>query len=505
MNSYWVETTIKPKFPKLEKNINTDVCIIGAGITGIMTAYMLLNKGLKITLIDKGEICSGVTENTTAKITSQHGLIYNYLDVTFGTEFARLYLESNQKAIDIIENIIKKEKIDCDFQKIDNYIYTCKDEYIKKIEDEVRTVKKLGIQAELVEKTKLPFKIKAGIKFPNQAKFHPLKYLYKIVEILSNNEVEIYTNSIVQDVNRKNEGYEITTETNNIKAKYVVMATHYPIKNFPGLYFLKMYQDRFYAIAIEARAKLDYEMYISAETPVTSFRTINDDLLIIGGEDHKTGDNSKNLDMCYKNLETYAKEIYPSMKVKYRWATQDCVSLDKVPYIGDFSKIMPNFYIATGYKKWGMTTSHVAGKIISDKILNIKNKYEEIYRATRMQILKNYKETGNMLKQTIYSLAINKIKMPKYKYEDMEKDSGGIVEYKDKKIGIYKDNEGKIYAVRPYCKHLGCELSWNNLEKTWDCPCHGSRYDYYGNLISEPATENLDRIYVSQKCKFHEK
>ncbi len=496
MNSYWVDTSKRPQFPKLDKDINTDVCIIGAGITGIMTAYMLLNKGMKITLIDKGEICGGVTENTTAKVTSQHGLIYNYLEVTFGQEFAKLYLESNEEAISIIEDIIKKENIDCDFKRTDNYIYTCTDEYLQRIKDEVETVNKLGLEAELIEKIKLPFEIKSGIKFPNQAKFHPLKYLYNIVDILENNGVEIYTNSIVQDTKREGEEYEVITESYSIKAKYVVMATHYPIKSFPGMHFLKMYQDRSYAIAIEPRAKIDEGMYISAESPIASFRPINDELLIIGGEDHKTGENSKDLDLCYKSLETYAREIYPSMKVRYRWATQDCVSLDKVPYIGEFSNLMPNFYIATGYKKWGMTTSHVAAGIIRDKILNVENEYEEIYKATRFQPFKNYKEMGNMLKQSVYSLAINKIKKPEYKFEDLEKDSGGVVDYNGKKMGIYKDKEGKIFAVEPYCKHLGCELSWNNLEKTWDCPCHGSRYAYTGKLINEPATEDLDKIDV---------
>ena len=494
MSSYWAESTEKPTFPKLEKDIDVDVCIIGAGITGLMSAYMLLNSGLKICILEKGEICSGVTENTTAKITSQHGLIYNYLEVTFGTEYAKLYLESNQNAINTIKEIIKKENIECGFERVDNYIYTCTDEYVRRIEDEVETVNRLGLEAELIDKVKLPFEIKTAVKFPNQAKFHPLQYLYKIAEILTNNGVEIYTNSIVQDTKKTIKGYEIKTEENTVKAKYVVMATHYPIKSFPGFHFLKMYQDRSYAIAIEPNAKIDEGMYISAESPVASFRPINDNLLIIGGQDHKTGDNSVNLEVCYKSLETYAREIYPSMKVKYKWATQDCVSLDKIPYIGDFSHLMPNLYIATGYKKWGMTTSHVAAEIIRDKILGKNNKYEEIYKATRFAPLKNYKEFGNMLKQSIYSLGINKLKTPNYIFEDLENNSGGVVEYEGEKLGIYKDKEGKIFAVEPYCKHLGCELSWNNLEKTWDCPCHGSRYDYTGKLINEPATEDLDKI-----------
>lgn len=496
MNSYWVETTTRPRFPKIEKDIDVDVCIIGAGITGIMTAYMLLNSGLKICLIDKGEICSGVTENTTAKITSQHGLIYDYLKVNFGKEFSKLYLESNELAIDLIEKIVKDEKIECEFKRTDNYIYTCKDEYTQKIKDEVKIVKELGLKAELIETINLPFKIKTGIKFPNQAKFHPLKYLYKIAEILKNGGVQIYTNSIVKDTKKKADRYEVFTEKHIINSKYVVMATHYPIKSFPGFYFLKMYQDKSYAIAIEPNEKIDKGMYISAGSPIASFRDINNELLIIGGQDHKIGDSSKDLEKCYKNLEEYAKEIYPSMKVKYKWTTQDCISLDKVPYIGEFSSLMPNFYIATGYKKWGMTTSHIAAEIIRDKILGINNKYEKVYKATRIGMLKNHKEFGNMIKQSVYSLGINKLKIPKYKFEDLDMDSGGVVDYEGKKMGIYKDKKGKIYAVKPYCKHLGCELSWNNLEKTWDCPCHGSRYDYTGKLIIEPASKNLDKIDI---------
>ncbi len=492
MESYWVKTTARPSFSSLQENIDCDVCIIGAGITGLMTAYMLINSGLKICIIDKGEICSGVTENTTAKITSQHGLIYKYLEDSFGLEFARKYLISNEDAINTIEHIVNTEKIECEFERITNGIYTCKDEYFKRIKDEVETVHKIGLNAEFIEKTNLPFEIKAGIKFPNQAKFHPLKYLYAITAKLEEANVKIYTNSRVKDIERNENSYSVKTDKNSIKAKYVVMATHYPIKNFPGMYFLKMYQDRSYAIAIEPHEKFEEGMYISAESPVASFRPINDELLIIGGQDHKTGETGMNIDGCYKSLETYAREIYPQMKVKYRWSTQDCVSIDKVPYIGEFSTLMPNLFVATGYKKWGMTTSHVAAQIISDKIQKIKNKYEDIYTATRLRPIKNYKEMGNMLRQSFYSLGINKLRKPKYKFEDLKKDTGGIVEYNGKKLGVYKDNEGNVFVVKPHCKHLGCELSWNNLEKTWDCPCHGSRYDYTGKLINEPSTKDLD-------------
>ncbi len=259
-----------------------------------------------------------------------------------------------------------------------------------------------------------------------------------------------------------------------------------------------MYQESSYAIGVEIDSDVFDGMYISCDTPTTSFRNAMQDngkkLLIVGGGEHKTGATDVNIDDIYTNIENYIKSIYPNAKIKYRWMTEDCVSLDKIPYIGEFSSFLPNMYVATGYKKWGMTTSHVAGKIISDKILGIENPYENIYTATRLKPIKNSKEFGNMVKQSVYSLAINKLTAPIKDYTELENDSGGVVSYKGKKLGIYKDKKGKMFAVIPYCKHLGCELSWNNLEKTWDCPCHGSRYDYKGKIITEPTVESLDTI-----------
>lgn len=247
-------------------------------------------------------------------------------------------------------------------------------------------------------------------------------------------------------------------------------------------------------------------IYISCDSPVTSFRTVIQNnmkpLLIVGGSGHKTGDISINVENNYANLEAYVKSIFPNSKIKYKWMTEDCITLDKIPYIGEFSSLLPNIYVATGYNKWGMTTSHVAAKIISDKILKNTSPYEKLYKSTRLQPIKNRKEFGNTLKQSTYSLLINKISSPIISYQDLKNDSGGIVDYKGKKLGIYKDKNGKLFAVKPYCKHLGCELSWNNLEKTWDCPCHGSRYDFLGRIITEPSTSNLDIVQIEPENSY---
>ena len=498
--SYWVESTKKTNYPKISENWNTNVLIIGGGMTGIATAYMLSESGLNITIVDADRIAMGVTANTTAKITSQHGLIYDYLLNSYNFDTAKSYLDSNEEAIKNISSIINKENINCDFSYQDSYVYTCNKSNVTKIIDEVSAVTSLGLKAEYVTECPLPFSIEAAIKFSKQAQFHPRKYILSLLPILEKRGVQIFENSKVIDIKHIDDSYEVYIDNNKITCKYLVMASHYPIKNFPGMYFIKMYQDSSYAIGVELEKDIFDGMYISCDTPVTSFRNIVQDngkkLLIVGGSSHKTGDTNADIESSYINLENYIKSIYPNAKIKYRWMTEDCVTLDKIPYIGEFSKFLPNMYVATGYKKWGMTTSHVAAKIISDKILGKENPYEKIYTATRIEPIKNSKEFGSMLKQSVYSLAINKASPPIISYTELENDNGGVVDYKGKKLGIYKDKNGKMFAVVPYCKHLGCELSWNNLEKTWDCPCHGSRYDYTGKIITEPTTKSLDIVEI---------
>ena len=215
-------------------------------------------------------------------------------------------------------------------------------------------------------------------------------------------------------------------------------------------------------------------------------------LLIVAGFDHKTGVKI-DLENSYDYLEKIAKTMYPNCEVKYRWNTEDCIPLDKIPYIGEFSTLMPKVLVATGYKKWGITTSNIAANIIVDKIMGIENIYEDVFKATRLEPIKNYQEVGNMLKESINSLVINKFKKPKETIEQMHNDQGKIIEFEGKKVGLYKDVQGNIFKVKPVCQHLGCELSWNNLDRTWDCPCHGSRYTYKGELIYGPSVKDLEK------------
>ncbi len=325
--------------------------------------------------------------------------------------------------------------------------------------------------------------------------FNVRKYLKGLVKVILQNNGEIYEKSKAYSIKNDVNGYRVYTEGGaSVKAKHVVIATHYPIINVPGFYFLKMYQEKSYVIGIETSEEKFQGMYINSESPKISLRMAKDgekDIILVGGMEHKVGAKI-DLEDAYKELEKVAKEIFKDAKVAYKWNTQDCITLDKIPYIGEFSGMMKNVYVATGYKKWGMTTSNVAANIIKDEILGKQNKYQELYRSTRLKPIKNRWEFGEMLKETTNSLIINKFKEPEENIEDVNKGEGKIIKIENEKVGVYKDEEGKIYKIKPVCAHLGCELSWNNLEKTWDCPCHGSRFDYKGNQIYGPAIDNLE-------------
>lgn len=289
--------------------------------------------------------------NTTAKITSQHGLFYNYLINTFSKEYAKGYLDANEQAIHNIKNIIDEENIDCDFEFQDSYVYTDLEDEIIKIKHEVLAVNSLGVNAEYVDSLNVPFNTLAGIKFKNQAQFNPLKYVYGLCESITNNDGQIYEDSKVFDVKNSTNGYITSTKDYQVTSKYVVLASHYPIINVPGFYFLKMYQEASYIIGVETNSPLFDGMYINTKSPTTSFRTANYNgkkILLVGGSEHKVGIQD-DLSLCYTNLEKVAKSLYADSKVLFKWQTQDCISLDKIPYIGEFSNVMPHVFVATRF------------------------------------------------------------------------------------------------------------------------------------------------------------
>ncbi|WP_330698541.1 FAD-dependent oxidoreductase [Anaerocolumna sp. MB42-C2] len=477
MESIWQKECRFEKREQLKKDINADVVIIGAGMAGLLTAVLLKEKGIEAVVLEANEIASGQTQNTTAKITSQHALIYDYLLQKFGREKAQQYGRANEAAIQMYADLIKEYNISCHFERLPSYVYTKED--VSKIEKEVRAAEQCGIKAEFTTNTTLSFTIKGAVRFNNQAMFNPLEFLKEVVKPL-----KIYEHTMVKGI----EDMVVLTEGGKVKAKEIVVATHYPFINSPGYYFIRMHQERSYAIAISNAPKLD-GMYKDESQSGYSFRNYKD-MIILGGGSHRTGENSSG--RKYENLRKTAREYYPESKEVCHWSAQDCHSVDKIPYIGNYSASTPNLYVATGFNKWGMTNSMVSAMILSDKISGNKNSYEEVFDPQRFQVNASMSGLLDETKHTVNNLIVKKLKIPETKLDEVRNGHGALIEEDGHKVGVYKDEDGKVFMVLAKCTHLGCQLEWNPDELCWECPCHGSRFDFTGVLINNPALESLE-------------
>ena len=431
MASIWHETAKMPQFPTLDKDISTDVLIIGGGMAGILCAHKLSKAGADYVLVEANTIGSGITRNTTAKISAQHGLVYHKLIRKLGEGGAQQYLQANLNALEEYRTLCNE--MDCDFQDQDSFIYALDNQDL--LETEWDALRALGYEAELVRKIPLPFPNAGAVKFPRQAQFHPLKFLACIASGL-----RIYEHTKVQELAPG----IASTASGVIHAQKILVATHFPFLNKHGNYFLKMYQQRSYCLAL-ANAPIPNGMYLGAQKNSLSFRSYGD-LLILGGGGHRTGKKGGN----WQELEAFAKKYYPQHKILYRWATQDCMSLDGIPYIGQYSARTPDLFVATGFNKWGMTSSMVAANILSDLVLGKENPYASIFLPSRSILLPQ--------------LALN----------------------------AWETATNLLRPSTKRCPHLGCAMKWNPQERSWDCPCHGSRFDENGKLLDNPATNDLN-------------
>ena len=432
MKSLWENTAEKPNFKVLDGDKKTDVIIIGGGMAGVLCAAELKNRGVDYILLEAQKIGGGITRNTTAKITSQHGLIYNKLITKFGVEKAKKYLEINEWAVKKYKELCTQ--INCDFEEKPSFVYSLKDKSV--IEKEIRALEKLGFNAVFKEETPLPFKIAGAVGFENQAQFNPLKFLYSVAKGLN-----IYENTKVKEL----AGKTAYTDRGKITAQKIIVATHFPFINKHGSYFIKMYQHRSYVLGLKNAENFD-GMYVDENLKGLSFRNYGD-LLLLGGGSHRTGKQGGS----YKELRREAQKYYPKSEEEYHFATQDCMTLDDIPYIGEYSKSTQNLYTATGFNKWGMTSSMVASSLLADLVTDRKNSYSEVFSPSR------------------------NIFVP------------GLL------VNGFEAVSGMITPTTRRCPHLGCGLKWNKQEHTWDCPCHGSRFSEEGKLIDNPATGDLKK------------
>ncbi len=427
--SLWLQDLQAPKTEPFAGNIKTDVLIIGAGMAGVLCAYHLQQAGIDCLVVEADRIGHGMSGHTTAKITAQHGLIYQQLIAAFGKEKARQYYEVNQQAVD--EFIHMGEQIPCDLESKTAYLYSLDD--LPKLEKEAAAYAQLGISSTFIDKLPLPLAVKGALGMAGQAQFHPLKLLYALAE-----QLKIYQQAQVLDIV---DNVAILAE-GTIKAEQIILASHFPLINVPGGYFMKMYQQRSYLIALDHGPQID-GMYLDSRDNGLSFRNYAD-YLLIGGGGHKTGKEGGG----YQELLNFAEKAYPEKQVSYAWSAQDCMTLDKIPYIGVHSSAKGNIYVATGFNKWGMSGSMAAAKVLTELLATGRSDYPQLFAPNRSmlhgQLLVNF---------------------------------GSAV--------------GNLLRIGRRCPHLGCALRWNKHEHSWDCPCHGSRFDEDGSLINNPAKRGL--------------
>lgn len=498
--SLWIQAIVDlPSFPKLQQDIETDVAIVGGGITGIMTAYKLTQAGFKVVLLEAGKLLHGTTGHTTAKITSQHHLIYHELIQQEGKEKAALYYKANEDARKLIEALIKQHRIDCGLQAQDAYIFTNSDEYVQKLQDEISAYEALGIKGAYLDGIALNIPTKAAVRMDGQAQFHPLQYMKAIVNIIKKSSCELYEHTNAVDIEEGNNPKVVTADGYSVTCKHIVSCSHFPFYDGLGLFFTRLHAERSYALGIKSNLTYPGGMYISAEEPSRSIRSVTSSdgtpMLIIGGQNHKTGQGICTINH-YEALQDYASKYFAAKDIVYRWSAQDLVTGDKIPYIGRITSSSPNIYIATGFKKWGMTTSTVAAMLISDLIQEKSNEYEELFSPSRSMSMKTVKNLVVDNLDVAKHLIGGKLEMVRRNPADLAPDEGAAVTVHGKRAGAYRDKEGKLHIVDTTCTHMGCEVEWNDGERTWDCPCHGSRFSITGEVMEGPAEKPLKKVSI---------
>lgn len=426
MEYLWTKNLKKPDFPTLDGDKNTDVLIIGGGMAGVLCALQLQRNSVDYLLVEAKQVGGGITKGTTAVLTAQHDTLYGELLKTQGAKKAAMYLHANLQAVEKFRKLSRD--IDCDFEEKPSVMYSLQDgERMKK---EAETIQALGFNAQFVTDTAMPFPVAGAVCYPQMAQFHPLKFLYGAAQ-----KLKIYENTFVEKLN----GTTALTNHGTIHAKKVIVATHFPFVNRHGLYFMKQYQQRSYVVAYENAPDLGCTIEDMAENGV--YLRNYHSLLLIGGGDHRTGEQGGG----YAAVRAFAKQYFPNAKEKFAWSNQDCVSLDGVPYIGPYSGSMPGVYVATGFNLWGMTTSLLASEILTDMVMGRENPYAEAFSPNRKML------TGQLFSNMGTTLL------------------------------------NFITPSTKRCSHLGCTLKWNAREHSWDCPCHGSRFDAHGRIIDNPA------------------
>ena len=489
--SYWVDTAPPPTFSPLTSDVSADVCVIGAGIVGITTAVLLKRAGKRVVVLEQDGVFRGTTGYTTAKVTSGHGITYSELESKHGAETARLYAAANEAGLAKVRELA--QGIDCDLETKPNYVYTASEDQVDSIKKEAEAAKRAGLDASFVTDFDVPFPIVAAVRQDNQAQFHPLRYLGPLAKEIAGEGSFVFDNSRAVDVD-EGEPCCVTTENGSVTCNDVVVATNYPFLD-RGLFFARVHPKRSYCISGPVpEGNLTEGMYISTDDPTRSVRTIRDGgrtIMLIGGEGHNVG-QEEDTEAHYANLESWAREHYGLTEITHRWSTQDGVTVDQIPYVGTLRRTSDHLFVATGFKKWGMTNGTTAAALLTDLILERDNPFAGLYDPHRLTVAASASKFVEENVKVGKKFVKDRVAHPQRGgVDDLAPGDAAVVGTAPNQTAVYRDESGTVHAVSAVCTHLGCIVNWNPAEKTWDCPCHGSRFGYEGKVIQGPAVQDL--------------
>ncbi|MCX7773708.1 MAG: FAD-dependent oxidoreductase [Clostridia bacterium] len=484
---YWILSSEGESYEPLTEDLSTDYLIIGGGLVGITTLYLLTKAGLKASLIDATRIGYGTSGRNTGKATAQHGYIYSRIEKNYGFEKAKQYYTINAKAMQFIEDVSKEYGIDSQFKKLPAYLFTQDEDYVDKLKKEFDLYQRMGIDSSFEKEIPVPLRVRCALKMNNQAQFHPKRFLDALAKQAVKQGGKIYEKTRVVDFQPGKECIISIENGKKIAAKKVIIASHYPCYDGKGFYFARLKPERSYIVGVELDSFPEAHM-INIEQPAISLRYIPEEkVLMVSGEAHKVGHQDED---HYQKLKDLAKDIFNTDAVKYQWSAQDYISHDYVPYVGVINDDLKNVFVATGFRKWGLTNSIASAMVISNLIMDNGSEYEDLFTHLRVKDFLSF----NFLKENAdvaVQLLGGKLQMGKPDLPE-EKETGVKVNINGKRCGYYRDDEDNIHIVDTTCTHMGCEVKWNSQEKSWDCPCHGSRFNYTGHVLEGPAELHLN-------------
>jgi glycine/D-amino acid oxidase-like deaminating enzyme/nitrite reductase/ring-hydroxylating ferredoxin subunit len=468
-----------------------DVAVIGGGITGLTAAVLLRDQGARVAVIDRHRIATGTTGNTTAKVTSLHALIYAHLVDTYGEEHARLYGEANQAALELVASLVRRLSIDCDFYRLPAYTFATSEESLADVTREVEVATHLGLPAGFVASVPLPVAARGAVRFDNQAIFHPRKYCLALAEHINGDGSYIFEETTALSVD--DDPCMVRTNHGAVEADQVIVATLLPFMQ-AGLFYARTYPSRSYALAASIEGDAPAGMFLGIDAPGRSVRPYpgaGSGTVIIEGEQHKTGQVT-DTEQFYAALKDWAREHFAVRSIEYQWSAQDYMTGDRVPYVGRIMAGHDRIWTATGFNKWGMSNGTAAAIMLADALGGRDNPWLRLYddtasklRASAPTLIKENLDVASHL----VGDRLKAVRVPDAR--DLSFGQAELVSLDGETVAGYRDDDGSLHAVSPACTHMGCLLHWNDAERTWDCPCHGSRFTYDGAVIEGPATANL--------------